>query len=198
MNTDDFFTPDAPGRVDETPPPFGFKETNLQPREAFTIQTREHCDWYMKKVAALNAEEALITAQAEKMLARVRSDRESLQGRYQGQLESFVRGELERTKSKKRSIVFFHGTAQFTSVAPRLVIESEADALTTAAMLLPAALVEVPATVKLDKKALLSYAAQKFEETGELIPGVGRTEASERFAIKFPTEQQGGTSNHDE
>jgi hypothetical protein len=160
-------------------------ETVTEKPEQFTIQTREHAEWYLRKLANLDREEASIRAQAEAMVSRLRTDRESLQGRYQSQLESFVRGELERTKSKRRSVLFFNGTAQFTSVAPRLVVESEADALTIAAAVLPAALVEVPATVKLDKKALLDYAKEHFEGTGELLPGVGRTEAGERFSIRF-------------
>jgi hypothetical protein len=171
------------------------EETTTETKEQFVIQTREHAEWYLRKLANLDREEASIRAQAEAMVNRLRTDRESLQGRYQSQLESFVRGELERTNSKRRSVLFFNGTAQFTSVAPRLVVESEADALTTAAAVLPAALVEIPASVKLDKKTLLDYAKERFESTGELIPGVGRTEASERFAIKFseakePTETE--------
>lgn len=162
--------------------------TTEAPKEQFTIQTREHAEWYLRKLANLDREEASIKAQAEAMLRRLRSDRESLQGRYQGQFESFVRGELERTKSKRRSLLFFNGTAQFTSVAPRLTVESEADALTAAAAVLPDAVVEVPATVKLDKKALLDYAKTHFETTGEVLPGLTRTEASERFAIKFSEE----------
>lgn len=166
-------------------------------KEQFVIETREHAEWYLRKLANLDREEASIRAQAEAMLRRLRSDRESLQGRYQGQFESFVRGELERTKAKRRSVLFFNGTAQFTSVAPRLVVESEADALTTAAAVLPDAVVEVPATVKLDKKALLDYAKSHFETTGELLPGVGRTEASERFAIKF-AEEKGETAGEED
>ena len=166
-------------------------------KEQFTITTRDHAEWYLRKLANIDREEASIKAQAEAMLRRLRSDRESLQGRYQGQLESFVRGELERTKAKRRSVLFFNGTAQFTSVAPRLVVESEADALTTAAAVVPGAVVEVPASVKLDKKALLDYAKSHFETTGELLPGVGRTEAGERFAIKFSEAESAGEENGD-
>jgi Bacteriophage Mu Gam like protein len=158
-------------------------------KEQFTIETREHAEWYLRKLANLDREEASIKAQADAMLRRLRSDREGLQGRYQGQFESFVRGELERTKSKRRSVLFFNGTAQFTATPARLIVESEADALATAAAVCPSAVVEVPATVKLDKKALLDYAKAQFEATGELLPGVGRTEASERFAIKFSEEK---------
>lgn len=170
------------------------EETTTETKEQFVIQTREHAEWYIRKLANLDREEASIRAQAEAMVSRLRTDRESLQGRYQSQLESFVRGELERTKSKRRSVLFFNGTAQFTSVAPRLIVESELDAITTARAVKPETVTEETIT-KLDKKTFLAYAATHFEETGELIPGVGRTEAGERFAIKFseakePTETE--------
>lgn len=155
-------------------------------KEQFTIQTRDHAEWYLRKLANLDREENSIIEQGAAMLARVRAEREKHTGRYASQFWNFTRGEL---KGSRRSVLYFNGTAQFTSVAPRLVVESEADALTTAAAVLPDAVVEVPATVKLDKKALLDYAKTHFETTGELLPGVGRTEASERFTVKFAEEK---------
>jgi hypothetical protein len=186
-DTDDFFTPEAPGTGGETTTP-----------EQFTIQTREHAEWYLRKLANLDREEASIRAQAEAMLKRVRSDREKYTGRYASQFESFTRGELEKQRGSRRSVLYFNGTAQFITVAPRFVVESEADAMQTARLVLPEAIEAIPASEKLNKKALLDYAAKQFEANqGELIPGVGRTEAGERFAIKFPTEK-GATSDPDE
>ncbi len=182
---DDFFTP-APSLVEQEP---SF-HNETQKAEQFTIQTRDHAEWYLRKLAEMDSTEARIKAQSEAMLRRVRSDRESLQGRYASQFESFTRGELEKQKGSRRSVLYFNGTAQFTTVAPRLIVESELDAITTARAVKPETVTEETIT-KLDKKTFLAYAATHFEETGELIPGVGRTEAGERFAIKFP-EQKGG------
>lgn len=195
MNTT---TPDTDDFFDTVPLGTGGTETaaegsNLQP-EQFTIQTREHAEWYLRKLANLDREEANIRAQAEAMLTRVRSDREKHTGRYGSQFESFTRGELEKQRGSRRSVLYFNGTAQFTSVAPRLIVESEADALQTARLLLPEAIEAIPASEKLNKKALLDYAAKQFEANqGELIPGVGRTEPGERFAIKFPDQKGGET-----
>lgn len=184
---DDFFTP-APSSVEQEP---SFHNETQKP-EQFTIQTRDHAEWYLRKLAEMDSAETRIKAQAEKMLARLRSDRESLQGRYASQFESFTRGELEKQKGSRRSVLFFNGTAQFTSVAPRFIVESEADAIQTARLVLPEAIEAIPASEKLNNKALLDYAAKQFEENqGELIPGVGRTEPGERFAIKFTTEKGG-------
>jgi len=162
-------------------------------KEQFVIETREHAEWYLRNLANLDREEASIKAQAEAMLRRVASEREKHTGRYQSQLESFVRGELERTKSKRRSVLFFNGTAQFTTTPARLVVESEADALQTARMVCPEALVEIPATEKLDKKVLGEYAKRQLAECGEIIPGYALTEGGERFAVKFAAEKAGET-----
>jgi hypothetical protein len=183
-DTDDFF--------DTEPLGTGEAET----AEQFTIQTREHAEWYLRKLANLDREEASIRAQAEAMLTRVRSAREKHTGRYGSQFESFTRGEMEKQKGSRRSVLYFNGTAQFTSVAPRLIVESELDAITTARAVKPETVTEETIT-KLDKKTFLAYAATHFETTGELIPGVGRTEPGERFAIKFPAEK-GGTTDPDE
>lgn len=159
--------------------------TTPETGESFVIDSREKADWLLKRIAALEAEEALIATQAEKMLAQVRSDRERLTGRFLPQLETWARGELETTKSRRRSVSLFHGTVQFTTTAPRFIVESTDDAITTARAVAPQTVTEETLT-KLDKKAFLTYAAQRFEETGEILPGVTRTEAGERFAIRFP------------
>ncbi|WP_309720304.1 hypothetical protein [Armatimonas sp.] len=186
--TDDFMTP-APvekiaacGTGGETETAAG--GSNLQP-EQFTIQTREHAEWYLRKLANLDREEASIRAQAEAMLIRVRSDREKHTGRYGSQFESFTRGELEKQKGSRRSVLYFNGTAQFTSVAPRLIVESDLDAITTARAVKPETVTEETIT-KLDKKAFLAYAVTHFEATGEILPGLTRTQEAESFSIRFP------------
>ncbi len=186
--TDDFFETAAPGRADQTAQP-----------DQFTLDTRQKAEWYLQRLATLDQDEARVTAQSEAMLKRIRSDRESFTGRFAAEFESFTRGELARQKGSRRSVLFFNGTAQFTSVAPRFIVENEADAMQTARLVLPEAIEAIPASEKLNKKALLDYAAQQFEKNqGELIPGVGRTEAGERFAIKFPEGSKKGDADQPE
>ena len=79
--------------------------TTEKPEGEFLLTKREHVEWALGKIAALEAEERLIQAQAEKALKRIRADRESFTGRFLPQIDSWTRGELERTKSKRRSIV---------------------------------------------------------------------------------------------
>lgn len=168
-----------------------FNNETLRVQE-FTLQTRDHVEWALKKIHQLDAEERLIEAQAKKALARIRADRERFTGRYLPQIESWTRGELERTKSRKRSIVFLHGTVQFTSSAARLTVDSMPDAITTARAVAPQTVTEeTPApVVKLDRKAFLDYAARWFETTGEVLPGLKRTEAGDKLSLKFAAEEE--------
>jgi hypothetical protein len=161
-----------------------------QRHQSFTLQTREHCEWYLKKLAQMDQEEAIVAAQAEKMLRRIRANRERFTGRYKSQFDSFVRGEVAQDKSGARSVVFFHGTAQLRTVAARLVVKSEADAITTAALVCPEAISEVPASQKLDKSKLLAYAREHFKQTGEVLPGLDRTEPGESLTVTFASKDE--------
>ena len=156
-----------------------------QKPEQFTIQTREHGEWYLRKLANLEAERQRIEAQAALMLCQLETDRNSLTTRFQSQFENLVRAELEAAKGKRKSITFFNGTAGFRTVASRLVIESEADALTTARLVAPATITS-ETVERFDKAAFRAHAAAHLEATGELLPGFTRTEERQEFGIKFP------------
>lgn len=176
-------------QAEATEAPYGFPEVK---REQFTITTREHGDWYLRKLANLRAERERITAQYQTMIRQSESDENSLIERYGSQFENLVRTELEAAKSKRKSLTFFHGTAGFRTVPSRIVIESEADALTTARLVAPAT-ITTETVEKFDKQSFRAYAAAHFEETGEILPGFTRTEERQSFDIKFPT-QKGGTN----
>lgn len=154
----------------------------------FVIDSRERVDWYLRKLANLEAEESRIKAQVQVMLRQIESDRNSLVQHFQPQVENFVRSELEATRAKRKSITFFHGTVGFRTVSKKLVIESEADAQTTARAVFPAAFQKVE-TEKFDKGAFLGYASERLEKDGELLPGVKLTEAREELSIKLPKEK---------
>ncbi len=175
--------------------------SEIRKADDFAIDTRDRAEWYLRKLAEMEATEARITAQAEAMLKRLRGDRERFTGRFGAQFESFARGELARQGGKRRSVLFFNGTAQFTSVAPRLVVESMPDAITTARAVAPQTVTEeVPEpVVRFDKAAFLAYAKAHFETTGELLPGVTRTEGGEKFAVKFTAKEieEGGQDEAD-
>ena len=69
-------------------------ETTQKP-EGFVIDSRERVDWYLRKLANLEAEEVRVKQQADVMLRQIESDRKSLKARFQGQVENFVAQKLD-------------------------------------------------------------------------------------------------------
>ena len=174
-------------QTEATEQPYGFPETK---REQFTIQTREHGEWYLRKLANLRAERERITAQYQTMMQQSQSDESSLIERYGSQFENLVRSELETAKSKRKSLTFFNGTAGFRTVPARIVIESEPDALQTARLVAPET-ITTETVERFDKQSFRAHAAAHFEETGEILPGFTRTEERQSFDVKFPTTKGG-------
>lgn len=162
-------------------------DTTPAPTEGFIIDSTQKADWAIGLLADLEAKEARIKAQYAAMMRQIETDKNAWHGRFDAALENFAREEMERTKSKRKSLTLFNGTLGFRAVPARLVIENEADALQTARAVCPGAIIEVPATEKLDKKTLGDYAKGLLETTGEVLTGFTVTEAREAFSVKVPT-----------
>lgn len=132
------------------------------------------------------------------MLAGLQRDLDSFTGRFEPQLEAWAREVLEATGGKSRTVKTLCGDLSFRTVPARLTIESVEDALQTAKLVVPDAVVEVPATETLDKKRFLEYASARFQELGELLPGIERTEERQSFSIKFASGEGAGEEGGDE
>jgi Bacteriophage Mu Gam like protein len=157
----------------------------------FQLDSREKCDWFLSKLADFDAEEmkiksraAQIVAQMEAMIARNKTDRDAFQGRFYQQFQNFVAGEIAADKKGRKSVIFFNGTAGFRTVPPALVLESAQDAMTTARAVLPSSITKEERE-KFDREAFLTYAREHFASTGEILPGLKRTEETERFSVKI-------------
>lgn len=159
--------------------------TITEAAEVFVIDSRQKAEWALRKIAAKEAEIDLVRAQAQELLRSLESELESFQGRFRGQLEAWARGALAETGGKSRTVKTLCGSLSFRTVPPRLVVASESDAMQTARLVCPEAIVEVPAAEKLDRKALGEYAKRQLVEAGEIIPGYMLVEATESFSIKF-------------
>jgi hypothetical protein len=157
--------------------------------QPFTITDRKSAEWALRKIASKQAEIDLVRAQAADMLRSLQSDLDSFNGRYAAQLEAWAREALEATGGKSRTVKTLCGNLSFRTVPARLVVGGMEDALQTARLVAPDAVVEVPATETLDKKRFLEYASARFEETGELLPGIEHTEERQSFSIKFASEK---------
>lgn len=156
----------------------------------FVLDTREKCDWFLRKLAEFDAEEERIKAQSAAMLARNKSDRDSFQARFYEQFQRFVAEQVAADKKGRKSVIFFNGTASFRTIAPQIVLDNPQDAITTARAVLPSA-ITTEQRENFDKAAFLAYAAQQFEATGEILPGVRRTEERESFSVKVASPKGG-------
>jgi hypothetical protein len=149
-----------------------------QEPERFTIDTEEKANWLLSKLAGIQAEKVRITEQAKKRTAELDADYTRLLGRFSADLEAWARQEAERRR--RRSVTLLHGTLAFRTVPASLRVGDPTDALTTARLVCPSA---VETVETLDKKAFLDFAKQRMKETGELLPGIEKTEAKEAFSI---------------
>jgi phage host-nuclease inhibitor protein Gam len=153
-------------------------------RPEFHITDAKSADYILRKLANNAAEKERIKAQADAMLRLLDSDSASLMGRFGSELEAWAQEELQtKYKGKRKSLPLFHGTLAFRTVAPSLRVASEADALDTARILWPETIRQVET---LDKAAFLEKAKEALDQTGEMLPGVERSEGREAFRIDFP------------
>lgn len=169
------------------------EETTTEKTEGqpFEITDRKSAEWALRKIASKQAEIDLVRAQAAEMLAGLQRDLDSFKGRFEPQLEAWAREALEATGGKSRTVKTLCGNLSFRTVPARLTVGGMEDALHTAKLVAPDAVVEVPATETLDKKRFLEYASARFEETGELLPGIERTEERQSFSVKFASGKGG-------
>ena len=132
-------------------------------------------EWFMGKLAELDAAEKLIKEQSQVLLRQVATRRKALQWRYGREFQAAVNKQLQGTK--KKSVDFFHGRAGYLATPERtkLVVDDEL----VAAMHLNKTGHEDMVGVKVDKAALNKL----FKAEGEEIPGthLETTERVERF-----------------
>jgi hypothetical protein len=82
-------------------------------------------------------------------------------------------------------VTLLAGTLAFRTVPARFTIVDETAAKDAALETCPDALIE---RWELNKGILFAY----IEETGDLLPGIERTEAGESFSVRFPKAGKGG------
>lgn len=177
----DFFNTDA--IASDTPTP---KDAAALP---FVIDSEERAEWYLRKLANLDAETDRIKANTAKRLQEIATDREGLVQRFGDQLTGWAKGEAERRRRK--TVTLQNGSIAFRAVPSRLVIENDADAMQTAKLVCPDA-VTVETIEKLDRAALIARATETLQETGELLPGVKMIEASESAKVTAGSKEPTG------
>lgn len=151
------------------------------PLAPFRVKDAASADWVLSKLAAIESEKQTITAQFKQRIIELENDAERLMFRFSAELEAFARTEAENRRRK--TITLLHGSLCLRTSPARVVIASQEDALTTAKAVLPEA---VQTVEKLDTRAFAKFAEARLQETGELLPGVEMTEATETFSVRLP------------
>ncbi len=157
-------------------------DTIEERREEFHITSEAAALWYLRKLANLEAETRRVKCQAERLVASLNSEAESLKRVYQGELEHWVREELAKKGNRRKTLHTLQGTLRFRHVPARLSIEEDTAALRFAADNLPALVVT---RQELDRAAYLDEAKRRLEETGELMEGIERVPEREAFTVSF-------------
>lgn len=150
----------------------------------FSIDSDDKAEWYLRKLASFEAEEARIEAQAATMLGLLKTRREGFAARFGPEFEVFAREKVAARGDGKKYHDFFQGRVSFRAVAASVRISSPEDALTTARLVCPQAIQTIE---KLDQTLFRAKAKQVLEDSGELLPGVEMVPGREAMSIKFPT-----------
>ena len=76
---------------------FEISDPNGEQAETFRIDSEQSANWYLRKLANLEAEKQRVTQQAALMVKQLKSDTERLRNLYEADLQEYVRQELART-----------------------------------------------------------------------------------------------------
>lgn len=153
-----------------------------QQSERFVIDSEEKAEWALRKGAAIDAEITLLKSQYRARLSELEADKASWERRFVEELKAWA--ETERQKRRRQTVTTLAGTLAFRAVPARWTVTDEDAVLQACYDALPDAIVR---TVSIDKKMLFEHV----EATGELLPGVERTEAGESFSVRFPKAGKG-------
>lgn len=155
-------------------------------RPEFRINSIEAANWYLRKLATIEAEQKRVVAQAAGILKDLVSEYESLQARHQADLEHFVREELERQGNKRRNLKLLQGTVSIRTVPANIRVANIGTA--TAWVFANDDFKDQFLKYRepeLDVAAYRDYA----KETGEMLPGIEVTPQHETVKITFGKEE---------
>ena len=148
----------------------------------FTITDEQTADWYLARVAALDAEEGLLRATGEAKIKRVVNERLWLQHRFQASLEHWTRQKLEGQNVK--SFYLDHGQVCLRKVSAGLKVVDKEAALKYAVDTNTEHVLRY--TASLDMENYKRLAERLRNNLGEIIPGVEMIEEHDTFSVRFP------------
>ncbi|MES2460845.1 MAG: hypothetical protein V4671_09685 [Armatimonadota bacterium] len=172
---------DAPASVQDAPT----EAPEAPERDRFHITDRNGLEWYSRKLANIRAERESIKAQAAKMVAALDADETGLKHLYEEEAKATTAALLAAGGNRRKSVDTFFGSFGFRTQPGRYAVTDRDAALPHAQAL---GCVKVEITVE----AYLQAAEAKLLETGELLPGIAKTDDAEVFGLSLPRKKKGG------
>lgn len=145
-------------------------------REEFHITDAGRADWLLGKLAGIEAERALVKAQAAAMIAQLDADEKGLRDRFEAELREWGVQELARRGRGRKSLPLLHGTLSYRRVPACLRVADEGAALNEAT---------ARGLIKVDVSGYRAAALEAKKATGELLPGVELVPEYEKFSVRF-------------
>lgn len=156
----------------------------IEVKQEFHIDSDKAAEWLLRELANIEAEKNRISAQANAMIADLESSRKRLMQLYEQELTNYVQKRLETAGGKSKTVKFLQGTCQFRTVPGGLRLTNPDAAFKQAIDTGFENLFE--SKITLNSAAYREYAQARFEEDGEIVPGMEIKPDEERFYIAFP------------
>ncbi|MES2462247.1 MAG: hypothetical protein V4671_16800 [Armatimonadota bacterium] len=153
--------------------------------DRYHITDKSGLEWYSRKLAQIRGERDSIKEQAAKMIAALDADETRLKGLYEEEAKATTAALLQAGGNRRKSVETFFGTFGFRTVPGGYAV-TDTDAA------LPHAHALGCTKTTIATEAYLQAAEAKLEETGELLPGVARTDDREAFGLSLPSKRKKG------
>ncbi len=152
------------------------KPTPKATGERFAIVDEAGADWFLRRLADIEAEKARISANTKKRMEELATDAERLQSLFGDQFKAFCQSEA--TRRRRKTVTFPNGSGVFRTQPAKYIMHDGEKAFEHARTAHPDFIIE-QTTVRLDTAAYLKEA----ERTGEMLPGLDSVPERETFKI---------------
>jgi hypothetical protein len=158
---------------------------HVEQSDRYHITDRAGLEWYARKLAQIRTEREAIKTQAAKMVAALDADETGLKHLYEAEAQATTAALLSAGGNRRKSVETFYGTFGFRTQAGRYTVTDREAAL-------PRAQALGCVKVEIATEAYLQAVQTALETTGELLPGISKTEDTEAFGLSLPIKRKKG------
>jgi phage host-nuclease inhibitor protein Gam len=161
----------------------------ILPETDFHVHDRESLEWYVRQVAAKQAEMDTIRAQSAAMVKELQREIDHLEFLYGTQAQTVLERLLEAKRGNAKHLKTFYGNIGFRTIPAKLQVRDAAQTLEWAGVHAPDLLETTVNRIALTRRFTATADGSLVNADGEAleIPGVTVSPAEERLYIKTPT-----------